>query len=326
MHQLAQLLVSQLKNSGKREAAAAADMAKRSSVPVIDMQDLSGLAEKIVKACEEWGCFRLVNHGVPMELMAEMKGVTRSLMDLPMEIKQKNSHPEPGKGYTPPNMASPYFEGLSLYDMTSPGAFDHFCSQIDASPHQMEVLEKYAFALYDLAQLLGSKLMEGLGLSGELFKGWPCQLKMNKYNYSPETVGLTGAVMHTDPGFLTILQDDEVVNGLEAVDEITGELVSVDPIPGTLVVNVGDVATVWSNGRFHNVKHRVQCYESTDRISISFFALAPKDEKVEAAAELVDSDHPRRYLPFHFEEYRKLRVSKRSGNGEALELFSTKNF
>lgn len=86
--------------------------------------------------------------------------------------------------------------------------------------------------------------MEGLGMEGDLFKGWPCQLKMNKYNYGAETVGSTGAVMHTDPGFLTILQDDEVVNGLEAVDKISGELVPVDPIPGSFVVNVGDVATV----------------------------------------------------------------------------------
>lgn len=99
--------------------------------------------------------------------------------------------------------------------------------------------------MYDLAQNLGSKLMEGLGLGRhELFNQWPCQLKMNKYSYSHETVGLTGAVMHTDPGFLTILQDDETINGLEAVDEYTGELVSVDPIPGTLVVNVGDMAKV----------------------------------------------------------------------------------
>ncbi|KAK6154214.1 hypothetical protein DH2020_008462 [Rehmannia glutinosa] len=264
------------------------------SVPVIDMQDLSiNLPEKIVKACEEWGCFRLVNHGVPIELMSEMKAVTRTLMDLPMEIKQKNYHPEPaGKGYTPPNMASPYFEGLSLYDLTSPGAVHGFCSQIDVSPYQREVLNKYAFAVYDLAQLLGSKLMEGLGLGGtdQLFKDdWAFQLKMNKYNYGPETVGLTGAVMHSDPGFLTILQDDEIVNGLEAVDKITGELVSVDPIPGSLVVNVGDVATVWSNGRFCNVKHRVQCYEPTIRISIALFVLAPKYEKVEAPPQLVDS-------------------------------------
>lgn len=50
----------------------------KDSVPLINMKDSSNLAEKIVKACEEWGCFKLVNHGVDTELMAEMKAVTRA--------------------------------------------------------------------------------------------------------------------------------------------------------------------------------------------------------------------------------------------------------
>ncbi|KAL1562847.1 2-oxoglutarate-dependent dioxygenase DAO-like [Salvia divinorum] len=291
------------------------------SAPIIDMKEPGNLAEKIVKACEEWGCFRLVNHGVGIELMTQMKAVTLSFMDLPMEVKQKNSHPEAGKGYTPPNSASPFFEGLSLYDMASPGAIDLFCSQIDVSPHQREVVSKYAFALYNLGQFLGRKVMEGLGMDGDLFNDWPCQLKMNKYNYSPQSVGLTGAVLHTDPGFLTILQDDEMVNGLEAIHKITGELAPLDPIAGSLVVNVGDTAKAWSNGRFCNVKHRVQCYEATVRTSIALFVLGPRDGKVEAPPYLMDSDHPRRYVPFDFEEYRKLRASTNSPTGEALELF-----
>ncbi|KAH6836481.1 hypothetical protein C2S53_020090 [Perilla frutescens var. hirtella] len=279
-------------------------MAKK-CIPLIDMEleESINLGEKIVKACSEWGCFRMVNHGISVELMSEMKAVTRSLTDLPMEMKQRNSHPEPSKGYTPPNKASPYFEGLSLYDIASPGAVEDFCSQVRASPHQREVLNKYAFALHDLAQFLGEKLMEGLGMN----------------------VGLTGAIMHTDPGFLTILQDDEIVNGLEAVDPITGELVPVDPIPGTLVVNVGDAAKAWSNGRFCNVKHRVQCYEATIRTSIALFVLAPIDEKVEAPPQMVESGHPRLYVPFHFEDYRKLRTSTGSPTGDALKYFLAKS-
>ncbi|KAL3508839.1 hypothetical protein ACH5RR_028240 [Cinchona calisaya] len=148
---------------------------------------------------------------------------------------------------------------------------------------------------------------------------------MNKYNYSPETVGSIGAIMHSDPGFLTVLQDDELVNGLEVVNKFTGDLVSVDPIPGTLVVNLGDAAKVWSNGRFYNVKHRVQCYQPEVRISIALFVLGPRDKRVEAPAELEDSEHPRLYIPFDFEEYRKLRVSTKSPTGGALELFRATN-
>ncbi|XP_027063812.1 2-oxoglutarate-dependent dioxygenase DAO-like [Coffea arabica] len=291
-------------------------------VPLIDMQDPHGLPEKLVKACEEWGCFRVVNHGIPSTVLSEMKVVCRSLLDLPFKIKQGDSPPGPGQRYTPPNMASPYFEGLNIYDMASPGAVDDFCTQVHASPHQREIILKHSQALFELAKDLGGKMTEGLGLGGlEAFKDWPCQFQMNKYNYNPESVGSTGAVMHSDAGFITILQDDELVNGLEVVNKFTGDLVSVDPIPGTLVINIGDVGMVWSNGRFNNVKHRVQCYKATVRISIALFVFGPRGKRVEAPSELVDSEHPRLYNPFDFEAYRKLRHSTGSPTGEALELF-----
>lgn len=47
--------------------------------------------------------------------------------------------------------------------------------------------------------------------------------------------------MHSDIGFPKILQDDEIIGGLEAIYEKNGELVSIEPMEGTFVVNVGDV-------------------------------------------------------------------------------------
>ncbi|KAH6756810.1 hypothetical protein C2S53_015211 [Perilla frutescens var. hirtella] len=295
-------------------------MSSIKSVPIIDMQEEDG--EKLVRACEELGCFRLTNHGIPLSLMSDMKAVVRSLLDLPLESKMKNANPdEPSKGYTPPNMASAFFDSLSLYDMASPASVQHFCAQMDASPYQREIINKYTCAMNDLVRVMGGKLMEGLGIAADNFRGGINQLKMNKYNYGPETVGLNGAVMHSDAGLFTILQDDEDVNGLEAVDKTTGELISVDPVPGTLVFNVGDVGKVWSNGRFCNVKHKVQCYNPTIRITIALFVLPPKDEKVQVLPELVDRQHPALYVPFDFEHYRKLRISTSSPTGEALDLF-----
>lgn len=77
---------------------------------------------------------------------------------------------------------------------------------------------------------------------------------------------------------------------------------------------------VWSNGRFCNVKHRVECKEATTRWSIATFMLGPRKGNVETPAEVVDHDHPRLYQPFIYEDYRKLRVSKKMHAGEALEL------
>ncbi|CAI9088936.1 OLC1v1023396C1 [Oldenlandia corymbosa var. corymbosa] len=234
-------------------------MEVKTSVPVIDLQDPHDLANKIVKASEEWGCFRLSNHGIPPELLSEMKVVCRSLLDLPLEIKQGNAPPGPGQRYTPPHLASPYFEGLNIYDMAHPGVVDDFCSQINVSTQQRETISKYSEAIYGVAKEVGRKMMEGYGImeEKEIFENWVCQLQMNKYNYSQESVGSTGAVMHSDPGFVTILQDDELVNGLEIVNKFTGQWVPVDPIPGTLVVNIGDTGKVIKhhkkkkNGTYH---------------------------------------------------------------------------
>ncbi|MFS8007627.1 putative flavanone 3-dioxygenase [Helianthus anomalus] len=140
--------------------------------------------------------------------------------------------------------------------------------------------------------------------------------------------------MHTDSGFLTILQDDEGVGGLEVMNK-SGDFVPVDPWPGTLLVNLGDMATVrlkplflgiflgvWSNGRFCNVKHRVQCKDANTRVSIASFLLGP-EEILEPLPELVDDDHPRVFVPTTYEDYRKLRFSTKLHAGEALALLHT---
>lgn len=68
------------------------------------------------------------------------------------------------------------------------------------------------------------------------------------------------------------------------------------------------------------MRHRVQCKEATIRVSIATFLLGPKDENVEAPPELVNHEHPRLYIPFTYEDYRKLRITNKLQAGEALAL------
>ncbi|XP_057500697.1 2-oxoglutarate-dependent dioxygenase DAO-like isoform X3 [Actinidia eriantha] len=118
--------------------------------------------------------------------------------------------------------------------MSSSVAVEAFCAQLDAS-----LLTK----VHELTMAITRNLAEGMGLAGFLFEQWPCQFRINKYNFAPETVGSFGVQMHTDSGFLTILQDDENVGGLEVMDN-SEAFVAVEPLPGTLQVNLGDVANV----------------------------------------------------------------------------------
>ncbi|XVF20924.1 hypothetical protein REPUB_Repub12eG0045800 [Reevesia pubescens] len=291
-------------------------------IPRIDLSDFPREYEKLRKACEEWGCFRVLNHKIPLELMQEMKKVVRSLLDLPMDIKKRNEDVIAGSGYMAPTPKNPLYEALGLYDTASPQAVHNFCSQLDATPSQRDTIGKYAEAVHELIIDIGEKLGESMGLVGDYCKEWPCQFRINKYNFTPEAVGSNGVQIHTDSGFLTILQEDENVGGLEVMDK-SGEFVSVEPLPGSLLVNLGDMAAAWSNGRLCNVKHRVQCKKAATRVSIATFLLGPKEAAVEPPPELVDSEHPRLYVPFTYEEYRKLRLTTKLQAGEALALVRT---
>ncbi|XBH78623.1 hypothetical protein VPH35_104806 [Triticum aestivum] len=151
-----------------------------------------------------------------------------------------------------------------------------------------------------------------------MFQDWPCRFRINRYNYTPDTVGETGVQVHTDSGFLTVLHEDDRVGGLEVADPGTGEFAPVDPVPGTFLVNLGDVATAWSNGALHNVRHRVQCVAAVPRVSIALFLLAPKDDVVRAPDAFVGADSHRLFRTFGYDDYRRLRQSTGEHAGEAL--------
>lgn len=71
------------------------------------------------------------------------------------------------------------------------------------------------------------------------------------------------------------------------------------------------------------MKHQVQCKQAVVRVSIATFLLGPKEEAVQVPQELVGAEHPRLYVPFTYEDYRKLRLSTKLQAGEALELLRT---
>nr|GEV08410.1 2-oxoglutarate-dependent dioxygenase DAO-like [Tanacetum cinerariifolium] len=302
-------------------------MADKCSIPVIDLQNLPNQLPEVISACENWGCFRLINHHeiLSTKLMFDMKTGVRSLLDLPVEIKRRNSNVIAGSGYMAPSVKNPLYEALGLYDMSKSGDVERFCEELDATPHQREIIMRYAEAVDELFIRIARNLAEGLGVKVDIgFENWPCQFRINKYNFTPESVGSPGVQLHADSGFLTILQDDEGVGGLEVMDK-SGKFITVHPWPNTLLVNLGDMATLWSNGRFCNVKHRVLCKEAKIRVSIASFLLGPRGV-LEPRPELVDDEHPLVYMPTTYENYRKMWLSTKLYAGEALEHLYTPRF
>ncbi|KAG9441123.1 hypothetical protein H6P81_016977 [Aristolochia fimbriata] len=292
------------------------------AVPVFDLDDFSGHSKELVEACEKWGCFRVINHKIPESLLSEMKSIARSFFDRPEEIKRRNSGGPSGTGYVSGISDYPTFEALGLFDTADDDAVDTFCSELDATPQEREVLKSYGKKLQELASEIGGKIEEGLGLSCGLLKGWTCQLRLNKYHFTEDTVGFMGIPPHTDPGFLTLLKEDDAVGGLQFLDA-SGSFVDVDPLPGSLLLQLGDIAEVWSNGRFRNLPHRVVCDEGATRFSVVMFVLAPpKGMAIEAPPELVGPEGRRLYRPFEYEEIRNIRQSEKYRAGGAVPLFA----
>ncbi|CAN1266526.1 Flavanone 3-dioxygenase 2 [Linum perenne] len=59
-------------------------------VPVIDLAgDTELVVEQVRKACQEWGFFQVVNHGVPLHLLQGIQDSSKEFFELEMEEKMK---------------------------------------------------------------------------------------------------------------------------------------------------------------------------------------------------------------------------------------------
>lgn len=74
---------------------------------------------------------------------------------------------------------------------------------------------------------------------------------------------------HTDSGILTLLHQDST-GGLELLTA-DGEWIGAPYIPDSVVVNVGDLMTKVSGGRFKATYHRVRSSPGKGRYSVPFF-------------------------------------------------------
>ena len=106
--------------------------------PTIDLGEVSDeiLNHKLREASETWGCYRVINHGVSLSLMSDMKKTIMDLFERPYEVKVRNTDVQQWSGYTAQSEINPYNEALGLYDTASPQAVNTFCDQLEASQEQ----------------------------------------------------------------------------------------------------------------------------------------------------------------------------------------------
>uniref|UniRef100_A0ACD5YUV9 Uncharacterized protein n=1 Tax=Avena sativa TaxID=4498 RepID=A0ACD5YUV9_AVESA len=305
------------------EAAAAASL----SFPVISMEKLEteerGAAMEVIRdACENWGFFELLNHGISHELMDEVERVSKAHYKNYREGKFKEfaartlEAGEKGDDVKDVDWESTFFvrhlPASNLADLP------------DLDDHYRQVMKEFASEIEKLAERVLDLLCENLGLEKgylkQVFagsKGSPTfGTKVSSYPPCPRPDLVDGLRAHTDAGGVILLFQDDQVSGLQLLKD--GAWVDVPPMRHAIVVNIGDQLEVITNGRYKSVLHRVMTRTDGNRMSIASFYNPGADAVIFPAPALVGDGAAEEkvgeeggaavYPRFVFEDYMNLYV------------------
>uniref|UniRef100_A0A7C9A7V3 gibberellin 2beta-dioxygenase n=1 Tax=Opuntia streptacantha TaxID=393608 RepID=A0A7C9A7V3_OPUST len=289
-------------------------------IPLIDLSkpDSKNL---IVKACEELGFFKLINHGVPTEVINRLESEAIKIFSLPLSEKEKAGPPNPfgyGNRMIGGNGDVGWVEYL-LMRTNSELDFDKFASISGENPeHFRQAVNDYVAGVREMACKVVELMAEGLRiLPKDVFsrllkdKQSDSLFRLNHYPPRPEEVGgelnennLVGFGEHTDPQIISVLRSNNTA-GLE-ISLKDGNWVSVPPDQTSFFINVGDSLQVMTNGRFRSVRHRVLTNRLKARISMIYFGGPPMSEKIAPLPSLTGGDDQTcLYKEFTWFEYKK---------------------
>ncbi|XP_021769201.1 naringenin,2-oxoglutarate 3-dioxygenase-like [Chenopodium quinoa] len=281
----------------ERDKAKVAHNEFSDDIPVISLAGIDeehpggrreAILKKVVEACEEWGIFQLVDHGIDVELINEMTKYTKEFFALPDEEKLKYEM-SPGKhkgGF----LISSHLTGEAVANWRELVLFFTYpvqgrdYSRWPSKPEQWKAMvEAYGENMMNLSCKMFELLSEGLGLDKDAYAksmGDISQhLVVNHYPKCPQPELAVGLKRHTDPSSITLLLQDHV-GGLQATKDGGKTWVTVRPIKNALVLNLGDHAYFMSNGRFKSADHQAIVNSIETRTSIAVFMNPAQDAKV----------------------------------------------
>ncbi|KAF9588722.1 hypothetical protein IFM89_015159 [Coptis chinensis] len=281
-----------------------------SNIPVIDLSKPDS-KNKLVRACEEFGFFKVVNHDVPLEFMNTLESETIKFFSLPQSEKDKAGPPDPfgyGNKRIGTNGDVGWVEYLLLRS-TSTNAFKKIpnfcCSAVDDYVSAVKklgcgVLELLAEGLKMKEKNVFSKLLMDEE-SDSVFR-------LNHYPPCPELQALSGRDLigfgeHTDPQVISVLRSNNAT-GLQ-ISLKDGTWVSVPPDQNSFFIFVGDSMQVMTNGKFRSVRHRVLANSRKSRLSMIYFGAPPVRARIAPIASLMKEGEESLYKEFTWCEYKK---------------------
>lgn len=304
------------------------------SIPILDLDGAlhagsprgAALAMQLRAAATGSGFFYVRTHGVAAELIEDQFRLAAQLLALPAATREalamRNSPTMRGFENlgdqtldlsARPDLKESFYCGMAYPDdhpYVQAGYQTYGHNQWPAElPEAPAICERYIQSMLALSR----RLMQLLALSLSLPEKWfdntsdspMVTLRMIRYPAHPEDADerTFGAGAHTDWGALTILAQDSH-GGLE-VCMPDGSWIPATPIEGCLVVNLGDMISRWTNGRYHSNPHRVRNTRSggAPRYSIPFFYEPDYLARIEALPGTVAPGETPLYPPCTAGEY-----------------------
>ncbi|KAJ1433888.1 Oxoglutarate/iron-dependent dioxygenase [Sesbania bispinosa] len=284
----------------------------KESVPVIDLNDPN--ASKLIgHACKTWGVYQVVNHGIPISLLDDIHWLAQTLFSLPSHQKLKAARsPDGVSGYGLARISSffpklMWSEGFTIlgsplehFQKLWPQDYDKYC----------DIVVQYDETMKKLAGKLMWLMLESLGITKEDLK-WAgskgqfekacAAMQLNSYPSCPDPDRAMGLAPHTDSTLLTVLYQNNI-SGLQVQRDGSG-WVTVPPLPGALVINVGDLLHILSNGLYPSVLHRVLVNRTRQRFSVAYLYGPQPNVEICPHAKLVGPTQPPLYRSVTWNEY-----------------------
>ncbi|CAM0913066.1 unnamed protein product [Alopecurus aequalis] len=298
----------------KRTALAASEMLP---IPIIDLSRLSDSADeasKLRSALENWGLFLAVGHGMEPGFLGEVMKVSRDFFKLPLDEKQKYSNLVNGnevrmEGYGNDMVVSEkqiLDWNDRLYIIVEPESRRIYSLWPTQPPSFRDILNEYTVKCRSIANLVLENLAKLVDLRDDYFVNMLDEsamtfARLNYYPHCPKPDNVLGMKPHTDASLITIVFIDDNVSGLQLQNN--GVWYDVPIVPNALLVNVGDVMEILSNGFFKSPVHRVVTNAEKERLSLVMFYTMGPEREAEPVPELVDEKRPRRYRKIKTKDY-----------------------
>ncbi|GAU41919.1 hypothetical protein TSUD_25600 [Trifolium subterraneum] len=289
-------------------------------LPIIDFSDLNGpnrpqVLQSLANACELYGFFQVVNHGITEDVINNMMDVSGRFFDLPIEERGKYMTSDMravvryGTSFSQTkDKVFCWRDFLKLLCHPLPNYLPHWP---DSPVDFRKMAATYAEETKNLFLRIMEAILESLGIIEdnqeendnnilkELEDGSQL-MAVNFYPPCPQPDLTLGMPPHSDYGFLTLLLQDEV-EGLQI--QYQGKWFMVQPINNAFVVNVGDHLEIFSNGKYKSVLHRVLVNSCKRRRSVASLHSVSFNSTVKPSPKLIDKTNPKRYADTDFETF-----------------------